>query len=142
MTVAKVSANNTSTIPRQRHPAAITQMVMDGLRCPLGDATRSERCRRPRLIVYFNLFQSVRPLVHGIKTGHLIGQCNNKTTNMAALAVSMCLAVNRLLDTLHSSVWAFQAQCALAQKLTVIFWCEGTALATGTWVFLFHYLGV
>ena len=41
------NANKISTIPRQCHPAAITQMVMDGLRCSLGDATQS----RPRLLV-------------------------------------------------------------------------------------------
>ena len=40
MTVANVSANKISTIPRQCHPAAITQMVMDGLRYTLGDATQ------------------------------------------------------------------------------------------------------
>ena len=41
MTVANISANKISPIPRQCHPAAIAQMVMDGLRCPLGDATQS-----------------------------------------------------------------------------------------------------
>ena len=51
MTVANVSANKISTIPRQCHPAAIAQMVMDGLRCPLYDATRSERGQRLRLLV-------------------------------------------------------------------------------------------
>ena len=51
MTVAKVSANKISTIPRQCNPAAITQMVMDGLPCPLGDAMRSKGGRRPRLLV-------------------------------------------------------------------------------------------
>ena len=39
MTMANVSANKINTIPRQCHPAAIPQMVMDGLRCLLGDAT-------------------------------------------------------------------------------------------------------
>ena len=38
MTVANVNANKISTIPRQCHPAAIAQMVMDGLRCVLGNA--------------------------------------------------------------------------------------------------------
>ena len=42
MTVANVSANKSSTIPRQCHPAAITQMVMDNLCFLLGDVTRSE----------------------------------------------------------------------------------------------------
>ena len=35
--------NKISTIPRRCHPAAIIQMVMDGLRCPLSDAMQSER---------------------------------------------------------------------------------------------------
>ena len=60
---------------------------------------------------------------------------------MAALAVCVCLAVSRLLDTLRSSVWVSQAQRALAQKFTIIVWCEGTALAISMWVFLFRYLG-
>ena len=51
MTVANVSTNKISTIPRQCHPASITRMVMDGLRCPLGDATRSEHGLQPRLLV-------------------------------------------------------------------------------------------
>ena len=70
----------------------------------------------------FNLFQSVRPLVRGIKNGHLIGQRYDVATNMAALAVLMCLAVSRLLDTPRSFVWISQAQRALAQKFIVIFW--------------------
>ena len=45
------NANKISTIPRQCHPAAITQMVMDGLRYTLGDATWSERGQRPCLLV-------------------------------------------------------------------------------------------
>ena len=53
MTVANVSANKISTIPRQCHPAAITQMVMDGLHCPLGDVTWNERSQRPCLLVLF-----------------------------------------------------------------------------------------
>ena len=53
MTVANVSANKISTIPRQCHPAAITKMVMVGLHCPLGDATRSECSRKPRLLVIY-----------------------------------------------------------------------------------------
>ena len=81
------NANKSSTIPRQCHPAAITQMVMDGLRYTLADAMRSERSRRPCLLVIFNIFQSVRPLVRGIKNRHLIGRHNDITTNMAALAV-------------------------------------------------------
>ena len=56
----------------------------------------------------FNLFQSVRSfvrlLVRGIKNGHLIGRRNEVTANMAALAVYMCLAASRLLDTLRASV--------------------------------------
>ena len=64
-----------------------------------------------------------------IKNGHLIGRHNDVTTNMAALAVCMCLAASHLLDTSRS--WVFQAQRALAQKFTVIFWCEGIALAIG-----------
>ena len=40
-----------------------------------------------------------------------------------------------LLDTPRSSVWVSQARRALAQKFALIFWCEGTALAIGTWVF-------
>ena len=52
MTVAKVSANKISTIPRQCQPAAITQMVMDGLRCRFGDATWSECGRRLHLLIY------------------------------------------------------------------------------------------
>ena len=51
MTVANVSANKISTIPRQCHPAAITKMVMVGLRCSLGDAMQSEHSRRQRLLV-------------------------------------------------------------------------------------------
>ena len=50
-----------------------------------------------------------RLLVLGIKNGHLIGRHNDVTANMAALAVCMCLADSRLLDTLHSSVWVSQA---------------------------------
>ena len=38
--LANVCANKISTIPRQYHPAAITQMVMDGLHCPLSDTMR------------------------------------------------------------------------------------------------------
>ena len=93
MTVANTNANNCkiSTIPKQCHPAAIIQMVMDGLRCPVGNATRSECGRRPRLLVYFNLSSLcvrsfVRLLVRGIKNGHLIGRRNDVTANMAALA--------------------------------------------------------
>ena len=52
MTVANVSVNKISTIPRQCHPAEIIQKVMDGLHCPLGDVTLSERGQRPRLLVY------------------------------------------------------------------------------------------
>ena len=51
MTVANASANKISTIPRQCHPAAIAQMVMDSLRCLLRDATRSEHGERPHLLV-------------------------------------------------------------------------------------------
>ena len=47
------NANKISTIPRQCHPAAITQMVMDGLCYALGDVTQSERGRRPCLLVKF-----------------------------------------------------------------------------------------
>ena len=82
----------------------------------------------------------VRLLVHGIKNGHLIGQRNDITANMAVLAVCMCLAASRLLDTLCSSVWVSQMRHTLAQKFTVIFWCEGTALAISMWVFLFRYM--
>ena len=92
----------------------------------------------------FNLFQSVHSfillLVRGIKNGHLIGRRNDVTTNMAALAVCICLAASPL-DTPRSSVWVSQAQRALVQKFTVIVWCEGSALAIGTWVFLFRYFG-
>ena len=52
MTVAKVSANKISTIFRQCYPAAIIQIVMDGLHCPLGDAMRSEHGQKPCLLVY------------------------------------------------------------------------------------------
>ena len=83
----------------------------------------------------------VRVLVRGIKNRHLIGRRNDVTTNMATLAVYMCLAGSHLLDTPRSSVWVSQVQRALAQTFTVIVWCEGTALAIGTWVFLFRYLG-
>ena len=72
MTVVNISANKITTIPKQCHPVAITQMVMDGLRCPLGDAT---------LARIFNLFQSVRPLVRGIKNGHFIRRRNDVTAN-------------------------------------------------------------
>ena len=83
----------------------------------------------------------VRLLVRGIKYGHLIGRCNDVTANMAILAVCMCLTASRLLDTMRSSVWVSQVRRALAQKFTVVFWCEGTSLANSTWVFLFRYLG-
>ena len=76
-----------------------------------------------------------------LKTGILIGPHNDVTTNMATLAVCMCLVASRLLDTPRSSVWVSQERRALAQKFTVIFWCKGSALAIGTWVFLFRYLG-
>ena len=73
--------------------------------------------------------------MRGIKNALFIGLRNDVTTNMAALAVcSRCLAASRLLDTPRSSVWVSQAQRALAQKF-IIFQCEGTALAIGTWVF-------
>ena len=48
------NANKISTIPRQCHPAAITQMVMDGLHCPLGNVMQSEHGQRPRLLVLHN----------------------------------------------------------------------------------------
>ena len=51
MTVANVSVNKISNISRQCHPAAITQMVMDGLHCPLSYATQSERGLRPHLLI-------------------------------------------------------------------------------------------
>ena len=70
--------------------------------------------------------------MRGIKNGHLIGQRNDVTANMTALAVRMCLAAGRLLDTQRSSVWVSQARHALAQMVTVIIWCEGAALAIGT----------
>ena len=76
----------------------------------------------------------VRLLVHGIKNMHLVGRRNDVTTNMAILAVCMCLAVSHLLDTSSSSVWVSQARHALAQTFTVIIWCS-------TWVFLFCYMG-
>ena len=60
---------------------------------------------------------------------------------MAALAVRMCAAASRLLDTLRASGWVSKARRTLAQKLTVIFCCEGAALAIGARVFLFGYLG-
>ena len=60
---------------------------------------------------------------------------------MAALAVRLCPAASRLLDTLRASGWVSKARRALAQKLNVIIWCEGAALAIGTWVFLFRCLG-
>ena len=83
----------------------------------------------------------VHLLVHGIINGHLIGRRIDVTTNMAALAVCMCLAVSHLLDTPHSSVWVSQARLALVQRYTIIVWCEGTALAIGKWVFLSPYVG-
>ena len=46
------SANKISTIFMQCHSAAITQMVMDGLHCPLGDATQSEHSQKLRWVVY------------------------------------------------------------------------------------------
>ena len=63
-------ANKISTIPRECHPAAITQMVMDGLRCPLGDATQSEHSQMPCLLVIiifylhciYNYTQTAPPL--------------------------------------------------------------------------------
>ena len=79
----------------------------------------------------------VHLLVCGTKNGHLIGRRNDVTANMATLAVCMRLAASRLLDTPLSSVWVSQVRCTLAQKFTVIVWCEGTALAIGTWVFCF-----
>ena len=83
----------------------------------------------------------VRLHVRSIKNGHLIGRRNDVTANMAALAVCMWLAASRPLDTPRSSVWVSQARRALAQKFNVIVWCEETALAIGTWVFLFRCLG-
>ena len=73
----------------------------------------------------------------GIKNRHLIGRRNDVTANMATLAVCMCLTASRLLDTPRSSVWVSQGRLALAQKFTVIVWCEGTALAIGMWVIFF-----
>ena len=81
----------------------------------------------------------VRLLVRGIKNGHLIGRRNEVTANMAALAVYMCFAASRLLDTLRASGWVSKARRTLAQKLTVIIWCEGAALAISTGVFLFRF---
>ena len=132
MTVANFNANKISTIPWQCHPAAITQMGMDGLHCPLGDTTQSERgacsyiksfpvCAFVRLFVCLCVALKMRiPLDYA---------------NMAALAVCSCLAVSRLLDTPHSSVWVSKARHAHAQKFTVISWCDGTALAIGMCVF-------
>ena len=48
------NANKISTIPRQCHPAAIIQIVMDGLRYTLGDATRPERVR-PKAVLAHSL---------------------------------------------------------------------------------------
>ena len=64
MQVANVSANKISTIPRQCHPAAITQMVIDGLRCPLGDAMRSKHGQKPRSLVHMIHF-----LLHAAQQG-------------------------------------------------------------------------
>ena len=68
----------------------------------------------------------------GIKNEHLIGRHNDVTGNMVALAVCMHLAASRLLDAQRSSVWVSQARRALAQKFTVIIWCEGAVLAIST----------
>ena len=72
--------------------------------------------------------------------GHVIGRRNDVTANMAALAVHMCLTTSRFLDTLRASGWVSKVRRALAQKLTLIIWCEGAALAINRGVFLFHYL--
>ena len=71
----------------------------------------------------------------------MIGRHNDITENMAAVAVHMCPAASRLLDNLRASGWVSKARGTLAQKLTVIIWCEGAALAIATWVFLFRCLG-
>ena len=71
MTVANVSANKISTIPRQFHPAAITQMVMDGLRCPLGDATQSERGQRLSLLIIIMLTNNlIHSSIHTLLCTH------------------------------------------------------------------------
>ena len=70
-----------------------------------------------------------------IKRAFDLDERNDVTANMAALAVCMCLAASRLLDTPRSSGWVTQARRTLAQKFTVIVWCEGAALAIGTWIF-------
>ena len=72
MTVAKVSANKISTVPKQCHPAVITQMVMDGLRCPLGDATQSERGQRQRLLVLYYSCLHLLACVHNVFMMHVL----------------------------------------------------------------------
>ena len=81
------------------------------------------------IINIFNIFQSARS---SACAWHLIGRRNDVTTNMATLVVRMCLAASRLLDTLRASGWVSKARRTLAQKLTVIIWSEGAALAIGT----------
>ena len=51
MKLANVSASKISTIFRQCHTATITQMVMDGLCCPLCNVTWSKHGQRPCLLV-------------------------------------------------------------------------------------------
>ena len=60
-----VSANTISTVPRQCYPAAITQMMMNSLHCPLSGVMWSERGRRPCLLVIVIIQIIV------INTGHL-----------------------------------------------------------------------
>ena len=64
------------------------------------------------------------------------------TANMATLAV--CMHVPRSQPSLRHSVLlslVSQVRHALVQTFTVIFWCEGAALAIGKWVFLSLYVG-
>ena len=114
MTVAKGSANKISTIPRQCHPAAITQMVMDGLPCPLDDEMWSEHCQRPYLLVILLLYvclttTEVRFCVY---------------INMLSIENILwvpCLANHYLLNLLHVCSYVPVKICSLKAFLLVVF---------------------
>ena len=79
-------------------------------------------------------------LVRGIKNGHLIGQRNDVTANMAALAVYVPHSQPSLRHTtlLSLGLLGTTHTCAEVNCYCLV---RGNALAIGTWVFLFRYLG-
>ena len=59
-------------------------------------------------------------LVRGIKNRHLIGRCNDVTTDMAALAAYICLAASCLLDTHAPQFWSLMCNAHLCRRLLLL----------------------